>query len=326
VVPLPEIGVSKAAGVPTLNDDGTFDVEYTLQVVNTGNVDLTNITLLDDLVTQFGVAAFTGSDATVATGGIVVPPAVSLVTDAPGTVVVLPAGNTGYTGSAASPDLFTAPSTLGVGDIIEVTFTARLNPAAAGSSLTNTATAGGSDPAGTVVTDDSNDGSDPTDGAGGTGVPTPITLPEPVPEIGVSKAAGVPTLNGDGTFDVEYTLQVANTGDVDLMDITLLDDLQTQFTGAFVGSDATITTGGIIVAPVVSLVTDAAGTAVILPVGNAGFTGSGASPDLFTAPSTLGVGDIIEVTFTARLDPNVAGASFTNRRPRGANCCDTSRN
>ena len=38
------------------------------------------------------------------------------------------------------------------------------------------------------------------------------------PEIDLTKAAGEPTLNGDGTIDVPYTLVIENTGLVDLID------------------------------------------------------------------------------------------------------------
>jgi len=324
VLPLlePELGVSKAAGTPIINADGTFDVPYTLQIQNTGNVDITDLSLADDLETQFTSTLFTGSDATVTTGGIVVAPSVSTITDATGTAVVLPTANAVYTGAPGGDALFAASplSTLGVGDVIEVTFTVRLNTAAAGQTLNNTATAGGSDPSGDPVTDDSNNGADPTDGAGGPGTPTPVVLPLLEPELGVSKAAGTAILNADGTFDVPYTMQIQNTGNVDITDITLADDLETQFGVAlFTGSDATVATGGIVVAPAVSLITDATGTAVVLPTANAAYTGAPGGDALFAASplSTLGVDDVIEVTFTVRLNSAAAGQTLTNTATAG---------
>ena len=298
----PELGVSKAAGVPTLNADGTFDVVYTLLLENTGNVDLTNITLVDDLETQF-TGAFTGSDATVTTGGIIAAPTVSLVTDAPGTAVVLPGPNAGYAGNAANDGLF-APSPasiLGVGDIISVTFTARLDPTVAGASFENTATGGGTDPSGVDVADDSNDGSDPASGSGGQGVPTPVTPPTPNPELGVVKSASVGPLLGDGTFEVTYTLEIENTGDVTLSPLTLIDDLSaaTQLGSAF---------SVIVSAPVVSPGTISAGSTVPSTNGAAFLGTTAGSSIIIGTDGALIPGDSYLVEFVVNVDPNAAGA------------------
>ena len=59
-------------------------------------VDISDITLMDDLASQFTPAFYTASAATDQTGGIVVAPAVVVAVDAPGTAVVLPTGNAVY--------------------------------------------------------------------------------------------------------------------------------------------------------------------------------------------------------------------------------------
>ncbi len=320
----PQIGVSKSAGIPTLNDDGTIDVPYTLLVENTGNVTLSDIALADDLNAQFNAAvagAFTPSDATLTIGGVVIEPQVSVVMDEPvGATAVAPTADVTYAGDAANDDLLVVSTgILGVGDIIEVTFTVRLNPEAAGGTLENTATAGGADPLGNPVTDLSDGGADPAGNAGGPGVPTEIVLPILEPELGISKAAGTPTVNADGTIDLPYTLMIANTGNVDISNLSLVDDLETQFgTAAFTASDSTVTTGGVIVAPTVTLIADAPGTAIVLPTAEMTYAGDATNDDLFTtAASTLGVGDQIQITFTVKLNPAAAGMTLENTATGG---------
>ena len=226
-IPEPQIGVSKAAGVPTLNTDGTFDVVYTLLLENTGAVDISSISLSDDLASQFGAAFFTASDATDPSGGIVVAPVVTPAVDASGTAIILPTGNAAYTGDAAGIDLFTADSsTLGVGDSVQVTFTVRFNPAVAGQTLNNTATASGADPAGRLAEDLSDNGADAMTNAGGPGTPTPVTFPEPDSSLVVSKeVATIPIDLGNGQFQVTFNFVVENDGQVDISDLQIVDDL-----------------------------------------------------------------------------------------------------
>jgi len=276
--------------------------------ITTGNVTLSPLTLTDDLTdsSQFGTTfagIVSGSEPTVTAGLI-------------STGSALPTTNgTAYDGTNG---LITGlDGTLIPGDSYQVVFTINVNPNALNAPTTgldNTATAGGTDPAGTAVTDDSDtatdvDGNDtgevPGDNPGGpgTGTPTPITPPTSAPQLGLSKAAGVPSLNSDGTFDIEYTLLVENTGDVDLISLSLIDDLVTQFGDSFVASPASNNVSGVIVAPGVSVVNDAAGTAIVLPTPNAAYDGSAAVGMFSGAPSTLGVGDRIRIVFTVRLDP-----------------------
>ncbi|MEP4335458.1 MAG: hypothetical protein ABJ360_03605, partial [Roseobacter sp.] len=68
-------------------------------------------------------------------------------------------------------------------------------------------------------------------------------------EVELEKTAGTPTLNPDGTFDVTYTLVMQNTGDLAVENLTLFDDLASQFGAGFTASDATDTSAGVIVAP-----------------------------------------------------------------------------
>ena len=98
-----------------------------------------------------------------------------------------------------------------------MTFTVNIDPNAAGapSALNNTATAGGTSPGGTDVSDDSNTGTDitgagtgevPTNNPGGPGTPTPVAPPASDAEIGLVKSAStIGAVHSDGTFDVTPT-------------------------------------------------------------------------------------------------------------------------
>ena len=90
------------------------------------------------------------------------------------------------------------------------------------------------------ATDDSDNGTDPTgengeDDADGTfgNDPTPIIIPD----ISVAKqVAGTPVSLANGNFEVVYELVIENTGNIDLANLTLVEDLATQFGTALVSA------------------------------------------------------------------------------------------
>ncbi len=59
------------------------------------------------------------------------------------------------------------------------------------------------------------------------------------PEIGLTKEASTPVNNGDGTWNVAYTMTATNTGAGDLTNITITDDLTTVFGTALTSSTIT---------------------------------------------------------------------------------------
>ncbi len=216
----PQMGMSKSIGVPVQNDDGTLDLAFTLLIENTGNVDITNLSVTDDLVGQLG-SAFSASPATVMNSGVLVAPVVSEILDAGIDNLALPAGNSGFDGSASS-NIVNGSSYLGVGDRVQIVFTIRINPYAAGApaTLANTATVTGADPSGATTTDNSDSGSDPTNNPGGPGTPTPIAVPPLAPSLELIKNG---TLNSDGTIDYEFT--ITNNGNINVNDVVLSDVL-----------------------------------------------------------------------------------------------------
>jgi len=304
----PQIGVIKSAvSVGDIQADGTFAVDYELLVENTGNVSLTSLTLSDDLsaANQLG-SSFSG---------ILTAPVVSVVTNASGNAIAPTSAGTAFTGSGTGAGLLIGTDgRIDPTDQYLVTFTAAINPTAAGApaAFENTATATGEDPSGAVVSDDSNTGTDidgnptgenPVDNPGGPGNPTPVTPPVVNGEIGLTK--GVTAISGllpDGSFNVTYLLLAQNTGTSTLTQLTLTDNLEdpANLGTAFVA----VTTP-----PVVAQVTNATGNSVAAISTGVGFTGRAGGLDLLTGTtSVLEPNDQFSVEFTVNIDPNAAGA------------------
>ena len=197
----------------------SFSVTYSLVIENTGNVDLADLTLVEDLAGQFGTALVSAGNITLA-----VPPA------DPSSSIVLDAG---WDGDGTTEMINQSASTLlNVGDSFTVEFTVEVDPdaAAAPGALDNQVTVGGAavdengDPIdGIVVTDDSDSGADPNstnageDGdTGGSDDPTPLLLPD----LGLAKSASDAVPNGEN-FDVTFTFLIENNGTVDMTNLSL---------------------------------------------------------------------------------------------------------
>ena len=268
---------------------------------------LTPLTLVDDLSasTQLGTAF----------NGITAAPVVTLATNASGNAVAPSTNGAAFTGTGAGTALVVgSDGRIDPGDSYEVVFSVNVDPnaASAPTALDNTATAGGTPPSGAAVSDDSNTGTDAAGAAtgevpganpGGPGTPTPIQAPTSDDSIGVVKSAtSIGALQGDGTFDVTYTLLIENTGTSILTPLTLVDDLSvaTQLGSAF---------NGITSAPLVSIATNASGNAVPPTSNGAAFTGSGTGSALITgADGRIDPNDQYQVVFSVNIDPNAASA------------------
>ncbi len=303
-----QIGVVKSATtIGAAQTDGTFDVTYTLLVENTGNTTLTPLTLVDDLRN----ASLLGS----AFNGVTIAPSVTLVANNSGNAVAPTTSGAAFSGTGAGTALIIgSDGRLDPTDQYQVVFSVNIDPnaASAPTTLNNSATAGGTPPSGTQVTDNSNTGTDlagltngevPGNNPGGPGTPTPVAPPADAASIGVVKSAIViGSLQSNGTFDVTYRLLVENTGDVVLTNLALNDDLAaaTQLGSAF---------NGVTVAPAVFLTTNASGNAVAPTTAGTTFTGTGAGTALVVgSDGRLESGDQYSVTFTVNIAPNAAGA------------------
>ena len=279
---LPSIGVAKA--ITNVDEaasgiEGNYDVSVKYTVINDGNADLTDLSLIDDIVGQWSTAFV----------GVTTTPAITMNTASNGPTVDPMYDGTSDLLSPANTDLLEPGQTFMVEVVIEVDASM-----AGGTTLMNqaTTTATSLDEMGnpsTVVEDDSDNGINPTgdNDEGGFDDPTPLNLPT----IGLAKAAGTPApvAGMPGIFDVEYTFIIENTGNTQLTNISLTDDFNAQFGSAFVE----VTT-----APAIS-----GGTAAVPGGTNPAFTGQGAPFDeMLDGTGVLDPQENIEVTVTVRVD------------------------
>ncbi len=260
VADVPIIGLSKAAGVTTDNNDGTYTVTFTLLAENLGNVDLFDVLITDDL-SDFGIAGTAGSlnageyaiDAAPSSPGTLNPnaafdgvnPTDYRVTDISGAAAVdsIPVGETEMI-------MFTMSFMPDFAGGIGLDFYNQANVVADtiddGISMPETSDIsddgsnpdpdGDGNPGGTLPGDDPICEADPSD-ARCNSDPTPITL-APKPAIATAKSASAVTDNGDGTFDVTFTLIGQNLGNVPLYDISFIDDLSSGFGTYVAGTPA----------------------------------------------------------------------------------------
>jgi uncharacterized repeat protein (TIGR01451 family) len=277
---IPLVGIAKSLGAITNNGDGTYTFDLTFTIQNYGNVDLENLQATDDLVTAFASAASWSVDAITSSDF---------------------AENTSFDGDG-DQNLLAGTDTLAIGDSGTVVVTVTVEPGATLTGYINTAQAEGESPDGTVITDDSSDGTDPDDngdvpGDDGDGDPTNTDSDTPIdftenPVIGLAKAAGTTVDNGDGTFDTTLTFTVENLGDVEIRNVQITDDLTATFP-----------------APVTFSISTAPASGTLTP--NAAFDGD-TDQNLLDGTDTLAVGATETVTVTVTFDPNGETGPFNN--------------
>ena len=294
-----DLGVAKQqTGTPSQLADGTWNIDFELFVENTGTVDLASPTLFDDVQSQLSTAWQGSSNLAIDTSGV------SLGGIAPGLNPLWLADPT--------QNLFDGTGILRPGEHVRVTFTLNIDPdnfvsglsqplfnqAIGGGTATdsngNTITDASQNPI--VATDRSDSGADAnTDNSGAPGDsgatddPTPLILPEigAAKQIIATAAATTP-----GNTNVTYEIVLRNIGTVDLVNLTLTEDIQSTIGGAFVG---------IVGSPVI-----ASSTASTNPSFNAAWDGNldgVGNANLFDGTSgLLAPGEQIVVRFTAEID------------------------
>ena len=288
----PVIGVAKVVnGAVVDNGNGTFTVAFRLRVENHGNVDLTNVQVVDNLITTFPApVAITA----------VTPPTTSIVSGS-GTLTA----NATYNGNGITNLLVAASSNLTIGAVGQIDFSVTFDPNGQAGPFNNQATASGTSPLGTNTTDLSDNGLDPDPNGNnnpnepGENDPTPVTVGEN-PVIGVAKRVNGPIGdNGDGTFTVNFVLVVENLGNVDLTSVTVVDDLAVTFPAPVTISSVSAVTASI-----------TSGTGAMNA--NAGYNGVG-DTQLLLSTSSLTVGAVGQISFSVTFDPNGQAGPFNNQ-------------
>jgi uncharacterized repeat protein (TIGR01451 family) len=220
----PNLGLAKSVnGSIQNNADGTYTFNYQFNIQNTGDVNLTNLQIVDNLnstfasADSFSISTPTSSDFTV---------------------------NSSFNG-VGDTNLLAPSQSLVVGASGLIGLEVTVTP---GSTLTynNSATTSASSPNG-AANDTSDNGTDPetNNGSGGLSDSTPVSFVEN-PAIGVAKSISAgPTNNGDGTYTLTYALVVKNTGAINLTSVQVVDDLNTTFSGASYVVDSKSTVGSL---------------------------------------------------------------------------------
>ena len=184
VAAVSELGVAKSAAAPVLNDNGTYDVTYTIVMENTGTEVIDNLQVNDNIANLMG-ASFVVSDEGIFNNGVKTGPSVMLINTS-GSSTAPTAETADYDGGTNTSLLRGTDGTLAPGDQVEITFTVILNPnvLAPPAAFENIAEGSGSDPTGTSIADVSDNGTDPSANPGeNTGSPTPVILPTTPPDI-----------------------------------------------------------------------------------------------------------------------------------------------
>ena len=227
----PSPGVAKRfadlSALDPSNQPGVFEVVLELVVENLGDIEVRNVQVVDDLNAAFQVASGSTYQVTSLTSqkGLLTPVDSDTLNDTTG-----------------NSNLLVGADTLARGVSDTLTLRATVTPHDPGVDYENQATVTATSPAGALLSDLSDDGTDPDpdgDGEpseGGEDDPTPFKFERPF--IGLAKDAGV-TNNGDGTYTVVYDLLLENLGDVTLDDLSITDDLSATFGGTLLSAQAT---------------------------------------------------------------------------------------
>ena len=185
-------------GPATNNGDGSWTVEYTVEVENCGNINIDSLQILDDLAT-----AFADADTFYVNG---VPQGGDLLV------------NPDFDGNM-DMNLLTGTETLEPDDAGSVTFTVVFVPGdPMGDVYANTAITSGITPTDSMLVD--------------TMTSDTLDLMD-MPCLSTNKyTTGPATNNGDGSWTVEYTVEVENCGNINIDSLQILDDLATAFADA----------------------------------------------------------------------------------------------
>ena len=214
----------------------------------------------------------------------------------------LPAGIT-FTGSTVTQGTYNASTglwnigTINEGDDAIITLTGTVDASLGGTTITNITTAATGDQVDPTTAGDDLDES----------VEVPV-----IADLGIAKSiVGEPVLTELGNFVVTYQVVVENTGNVDLAQLSLIEDLASQFGSAYIDA------GNLILAAGPSL----PGSTITLD--SAGWNGSTIIELVDTsATNELVVGDSFTLQFDVEIDPREVADTLVNQVDGEANAVD----
>ncbi len=216
IVEQPEIGLAKRAVSVVDNPDGTSTVIYEFNIENSGDVDLADVQVTDDLTAAFGAPCTLTVDAITSDDFLV---------------------DASYTGTGQN-NMLLPGNNLQRGDIGSVLLTITVGNCGLNfGTFNNQATVTATSPGGVNLTDLSHNGSDPDpngDGPGDNEDMTPVNFSFDA-QIGVAKRNVQTVLLPDGSANVTFEFNIENFGNVNLSDISLIDDLAAAFPATLCG-------------------------------------------------------------------------------------------
>ncbi|HEY0668264.1 MAG TPA: gliding motility-associated C-terminal domain-containing protein, partial [Sphingobacteriaceae bacterium] len=266
----PLIGLAKAGTDPVMKTDGSYDITYTLTVKNMGNVELSQVQVVDDLEKAFPAPLkYKVAGAPVVNGGL--------------------SGNILFNGNG-DKNLLSSNSTLPRAGTATISFTVNVQLAGTVGTYFNSATASGTGQ-GITVTDISTPGNNPDPNNNGNPAdPSEGGATETVLHgnavLGIAKLVGTPIKQTDKSNLVTYSITVKNYGNVPLQNVQVTDDLSKTFPVPLQFS--------VEGAPKIS-------SGILSP--NLSFNGMG-NNNLLAAGTILGVGQVDTIRFTVKVIPD----------------------
>lgn len=206
------LGIAKAVSTPTLNLDGSYDINYKVVVKNYGLLPLTDVTLTENLNNTFPLpSTFTLTSAPV-------------ITSTGSSLTIDPV----FDGNLQTSLTTGLTSTLNIGQTDTIVFGVKIFTNGFFGPFNNSVIGLASPSPSVYVADSSQVGLDPDPDSDldptNNNIPTPIQF---TPNIffGITKKGEVGSKQADKTYDITYTITVHNLGNDTLKNITAKDSL-----------------------------------------------------------------------------------------------------
>ncbi|MDP3556935.1 MAG: gliding motility-associated C-terminal domain-containing protein, partial [Bacteroidota bacterium] len=229
------LGLAKAVSTPTLNSNGSYDINYTVVVKNYGLLPLNDVVLTEDLNSTFPLpSTFTVISAPV-------------ITSIGSSLTIEPA----FDGNTQTSLTTSSVSILNVGQSDTIVFGVRIFTNGFFGPFNNSVIGLASPSPSVFVTDSSQVGLDPDpdldNDPTNNNTPTPIQF-TPNLFFGLTKTATLSNKLSDNTYDITYTVTVHNLGNDTLRNLTVKDSLfakTVKYPASYIMKSGPTTTGSL---------------------------------------------------------------------------------